>query len=79
MPATFVQRNVLHAPLGNDDRADLLVDERGVGHFRADEWGVRTLRAHSVVSATLVQTYAVSAVFVQTPPEWLHEVVCGVA
>ena len=59
MPAAFVQKNVLHAPLGNDDRDDLLVDECGVGEFCADN--------------------AVSAVFVQTPPEWLHEVVCGVA
>jgi hypothetical protein len=45
MPATFVQKTVLHAPLGNDDRDDLLVDECGVGDFRADECGVGSLRA----------------------------------
>ena len=44
--ATFVQTNVLHAHWGgNDDRDDLLVDECGVGDFRADECGVGNLRA----------------------------------
>ena len=46
MSATFVQTNVCRFPGGNDDRDDLLVHERGVGHFRADECGVRTLRAN---------------------------------
>jgi len=40
-----VQKNVLHAPLGHDDRDDLLVDESGVGDFCADECGAGRLRA----------------------------------
>ena len=32
-------------PGGNDDRDDLLVDERSVGNFRADGCGIRDLRA----------------------------------
>ncbi len=42
-------------PGGNDDRNDLLVDERGVATF------VQT----NVVSATFVQTNVVSATYVQ--------------